>query len=158
MKVIRNKVFETNSSSTHSLTFNKKENDNFWSPNSELVIHSIDTNDYGIFSTLNEKVSYLVSQIINKYKYGALNYQDLINDVEEDWDFRRIKEYIRNNYNKEVVFPEKYYGDLDDIVLINHQLTDWYDLDDLLRDIYSYDHDFLEEVLSPSSKIVIGRD
>ena len=66
MKVIRNKVFETNSSSTHSLTFNKKENDNFLSPNSKLVIHFIDTNDYGVFSTLNEKVSYLVSQIINK--------------------------------------------------------------------------------------------
>ena len=69
-----------------------------------------------------------------------------------------IVSWARNNYNKEVVFPEKYYGDLDDIVLINHQLTDWHDLDDLLRDIYSYDHDFLEEVLSPSSKIVIGRD
>lgn len=158
MKIIRNKVFETNSSSTHSLTFNEKENYNFLNPNSKLVIEFIDTNDYGALCTLKEKVSYLVSQIINKYKYNALNYQDLVNDIKEDWDFIRIKDYVKEKYNKEVVFPDKYEGDLDDIVLINHQLTDWYDLDDLLRDIYSYDHDYLAEVLSPSSMIMIGRD
>lgn len=158
MKVIRNKVFETNSSSTHSLTFNKKENDNFLSPNSELVIHFIDTNDYGIFSTLNEKVSYLVSQIINKYKYDVLSYEDLIEEVEENYDFQRIKKYVKERYDKDIMFPEKYDGDLDNIVYINHQLTDWCDLDDLLTEIITYDHVLLDEVLSPSSSIKIGRD
>lgn len=158
MKIVRNKIFETNSSSTHSLTFNNKETYNFLSPNSKLVIEFIDTDDYFSLCTLQEKVSYLVSQIINKYKYGALNYQDLINDIEENWDFKRIKKYVKEKYNKEIVFPEKYEGNLDDIVIINHQLTDWHDLDDLLKDIYSYDHDYLAEVLSPSSIIVIGRD
>ena len=158
MKKVRNNIFETNSSSTHSLTFNTEENYNFLNPNSKLVIEFIDTDDYGYMSTLREKVSYLVSQIINKYKYGALNYQDLISDVEEDWDFKRIKEYVKEKYNKEIVFPEKYEGDLDDIVLINHQLTDWHDLDDLLKDIYSYSHDYLDEVLSPTTMIEIGRD
>lgn len=158
MKIVRNNIFETNSSSTHSLTFNNKENYNFLSPNSKLVIEFIDTNDYGSLCTLQEKVSYLVSQIIDKYKYGAWSYEDLINDIEENWDFKRIKEYVKGKYNKEIVFPTKYEGNLEDIVLINHQLTDWHDLDDLLKDIYSYDHDYLDEVLSPTTIIQIGRD
>ena len=69
MKIVRNNIFETNSSSTHSLTFNGKENYNFISPNSKLVIEFIDTDDWSYLCTLKEKVSYLVSQIINKYKF-----------------------------------------------------------------------------------------
>lgn len=158
MKKVRNRIFETNSSSTHSLTYNSKENYNFLSPNSKLVIEFIDTDDYASLCTLQEKVSYLVSQIINKYKYGAWSYEDLINDIEENWDFKKIKKYVKEKYNKEIVFPVKYDGNLEDIVLINHQLTDWNDLDDLLKDIYSYDHDYLDEVLSPTTIIQIGRD
>lgn len=158
MRKIRNAVFETNSSSTHSLTFNNKENYQYLEPNKKLVIQFIDTNDYGSLCTLREKVSYLVSQIMNKYKYGALNYEDLIEEVEKNWDFKRIKDFVKEKYGKEIVFPEEYKGNLEDIVLINHQLVDWHDLDDLLRDIYSYDHDYLDEVLSPSTIIEIGRD
>jgi len=159
MKRIRTGVFETNSSSTHSLTYyGDKENYNFIAPNSKLVIEFIDTNDCDSLRTLQEKVSYLVSQIINKYKYGAWSYEDLINDIEESWDFKRIKEYVKEKYNKEIVFPKKYEGNLEDIVLINHQLTDWNDLDDLLKDIYCYDHDLLDDILSPTTIIQIGRD
>ena len=56
------------------------------------------------------------------------------------------------------MFPEKYDGDLEEIVYINHQLTDWRDLDDLLTEIITYDHVLLDEVLSPNSSIEIGRD
>lgn len=158
MKIVRQSVFETNSSSTHSLTFNNSENYKFLSPNNKLVIEFINTDEGDCYATLKEKVSYLVSQIINKYKYNAWDYQDLINNVEENWDFKRLKEYVKGKYGKEIVFPKEYKGNLEDIVLINHQLVDWNDLDDLLRDIYSYDHDYLDEVLSPSTVIEIGRD
>lgn len=154
----RNGVFETNSSSTHALVYNNKENYDFLSPSSQLIINFVDTDDDTTYDTLREKVSYLVSQIINNYKDNVLSYKDLIEEVEGNYDFQRIKEYVKERYDKDIVFPEKYDGDLDNIVYINHQLTDWHDLDELLTEIVTYDHVLLDEVLSPSSSIEIGHD
>ena len=98
------------------------------------------------------------SQIINKYKYDVLSYEDLIEEVEENHDFQRIKKYVKERYDKDIVFHEKYEGNLEEIVYINHQLTDWRDLDDLLTEIITYDHVLLDEVLSPNSSIEIGSD
>lgn len=158
IRKIRNGVFETNSSSTHALVYNKNENYGFLSPSRQLIIDFVNANGIVTYNTLREKVSYLVSQIINKYKYYVLSYEDLIKEVEENYDFQRIKRYVKERYDKDIVFPEKYEGDLDEIVDINHQLTDWCDLDDLLTEIITYDHVLLDEVLSPSSSIKIGRD
>ena len=158
MRKIRNDIFETNSSSTHALVYNKEENYGFLSPSSQLIINFVNTDDDTTYDTLREKVSYLVSQIINKYKYDVLSYEDLIEELEEDYDFQRIKKYVKERYDKDIVFPEKYDGDLDNIVYIDHQLTDWCDLDDLLTEIITYDHALLDGVLSPSSSIKIGRD
>lgn len=154
----RNGVFETNSSSTHALVYNSKENYDFLSPSSQLIINFVDTDDDTTYDTLREKVSYLVSQIINNYKDNVLSYKDLIEEVEGNYDFQRIKKYVKERYDKDIVFPEKYEGDLDYIVNINHQLTDWHDLDELLTEIVTYDHVLLDEVLSPSSSIEIGHD
>lgn len=158
MRKIRSDIFETNSSSTHALVYNNKENYDFLSPSRQLIIDFVNANGFAIYSTLREKVSYLVSQIINKYKYNVLSYEDLIKEVEENYDFQRIKKYVKERYDRDIVFPEKYEGDLDEIVDINHQLTDWRDLDDLLTKIITYDHVLLDEVLSPSSSIELGRD
>ena len=158
IRKIRNGVFETNSSSTHALVYNSKENYGFLSPSSQLIINFVNTDDDTTYDTLREKVSYLVSQIINKYKYDVLSYEDLIEEVEENHDFQRIKKYVKEHYDKDIVFPEKYEGDLEEIVYINHQLTDWRDLDDLLTEIITYDHVLLDAVLSPNSSIEIGRD
>lgn len=158
MRKTRNDIFETNSSSTHALVYNKEENYGFLSPSNQLIINFVDTDDDTTYDTLREKVSYLVSQIINKYKYDVLSYEDLIEELEEDYDFQRIKKYVKERYDKDIVFPEKYDGDLDNIVYIDHQLTDWYDLDDLLTEIITYDHVLLDEVLYPNSSIKIGRD
>lgn len=157
IRKVRNGVFETNSSSTHALVYNKKENYDFLSPSRQLIIDFVNANGIVTYNTLREKVSYLVSQIINKYKYNVLSYEDLIKEVEENYDFQRIKRYVEEHYSKEIVFPKKYEGDLDEIVDINHQLTDWRDLDDLLRDMVTYS-DLLGEALSPSSSIELGRD
>lgn len=158
MRKIRSDIFETNSSSTHALVYNNKENYDFLSPSRQLIIDFVNANGFAIYSTLREKVSYLVSQIINKYKYNVLSYEDLLEGLENDYDFQRIKEYVKERYDRDIVFPEKYEGDLDEIVDINHQLTDWRDLDDLLTEIVTYDRSLLEVVLSPSSSIEIGRD
>lgn len=158
IRKIRNGVFETNSSSTHALVYNSKENYDFLSPSSQLIINFVDTDDDTTYDTLREKVSYLVSQIVNNYKDNVLSYKDLIEEVEGNYDFQRIKEYVKERYDKDIVFPKKYDGDLDNIVYINHQLTDWRNLDDLLTEIVTYDHILLDEVLSPSSSIEIGHD
>ena len=157
IRKIRNGVFETNSSSTHALVHSNEENHNFLNPSSQLMIDFVNANGIMTYSTLREKVSYLVSQIINKYKYNISSYEDLLRELECDYDFQRIKRYVMEHYNKEIVFPKKYDGDLDEIVDINHQLTDWRDLDDLLRDIVAYS-DLLGEVLSPYSSIKLDRD
>lgn len=154
----RNGVFETNSSSTHALVYNKEENYGFLSPSRQLIINFVNANGIVTYNTLREKVSYLVSQIINKYKYDVLSYEYLIEEVEKNHDFQRIKKYVKERYDRDIVFPEKYEGDLDEIVDINHQLTDWRDLNDLLTEIITYDHVLLDEVLSPSSSIELGRD
>ena len=157
IRKVRSGVFETNSSSTHALVHSNEENHNFLNPSSQLMIDFVNANGIATYSTLREKVSYLVSQIINKYKYDVSSYEDLLEELECDYDFQRIKRYVMAYYNKEIVFPKKYDGDLDEIVDINHQLTDWRDLDDLLRDMVAYS-DLLEEVLSPYSSIELDRD
>lgn len=158
IRKIRNGVFETNSSSTHALVYNKKENYDFLSPSRQLIINFVDTDEDTSYDTLREKVSYLVSQIINKYKNDVLSYEDLLEGLENDYDFQRIKRYVKERYDKDIVFPEKYEGYLEDIVNINHQLIDWRDLDELLTEIVTYDRSLLDVVLSPSSSIEIGRD
>lgn len=158
MKIIRNRVFETNSSSTHSLVYNDKENYKYLNPSSQLVIQFMNTDDEHMLCTLKEKVSYLVSQIISHYKYDVASYEDLIDEIKNDYDFQRVANYVKEKYNKDIVFPKTYTGDLDDIVLINHQLYWDGDFDDLLEDICSYNHDFLDDILSPTTMIEIGRD
>ncbi len=159
MKLERNKIFETNSSSTHALVITSNLNNEDYVPkNPTILIDFVNTDDEWSFCTLREKVSYLVSHIIRNYKYNVATYEDLIDQVKEDYDFKRISKYVKDRYDKDIVFPAKYDGDLDDIVEINHQLI-CNDLDDLLDDIIKDDyHDLLDDVLSPSTIIKMGRD
>lgn len=164
---IRFNTFETNSSSTHSLTLKNYNDEHYLSPSNKVIVDFIDTDDEYVLTTLKEKVSYLVSLIISRYKYDCLNYADLKQQIEENWEFRRIKDKVKEKFNKEVVLPEKYvtYDEddnpvedyLDDIVNINHQLFST-SLDESLRDMATYDRDLLDEALSPGTNIVFGRD
>lgn len=157
MKKIRNKTFETNSSSTHALTQSNINNNEYLPFGDTLKIKFFD--EERTCATLAEKVSYLVSHIISWYKYDVEDYDDLIRQVEENWDFKRIKYYIQDVYGKEIVFPKKYDGDIEDIVIINHQLQSWNrNLDEVLNDIINEDRDLLDEVLNSNKAIVFGRD
>lgn len=167
MKIIRQNIFETNSSSTHVLTIGKKQDD-YLSPSKTLVINFINTDKVFVLGTLKEKVSYLVSQIIDRYKYNALDYDDLKEQVENSFDFRRIVEYVENKYGKEVKLPKTYkvntyghddkeeYTDIDEIVNINHQIK-CSSLDELLDELVEK-QDLLDAVLRDDTYIEIGRD
>ena len=122
MKTKREKVFETNSSSTHSLIYTKY-NDSYLPASDKVIINFVDTNDDECYSTLREKVSYLVGQLINKYKWDCLNYEDLVEQVSNNYEFQELSSYVQEHFNKTIVFPEKYNGDLDEIVEINHQIV-----------------------------------
>lgn len=158
MKLVRNNVFETNSSSTHSLVVNNDRRiEDYTAKNSTILVRFINTDDESILTTLEDKVSYLVSHIVNHYKYNSATYEDLIEDVQNDWDFKRLESFVQEYYHKRIVFPVKYSGDLEDIVCINHQLLES-NLDDVLEDIVARERDYLGEVLATNSSIVFGRD
>lgn len=167
MKIIRQNIFETNSSSTHVLTIGKKQED-YLSPSKTLVVDFINTDDVFTLGTLKEKVSYLVSQIIERYKYDVYDYDDLKEQVENSPDFRRIADYVKDKYGKEVRLPKTYkiivykdengetYTNIDEIVNINHQIR-CSSLDELLDELV-YRQDLLDEVLRDDTYIEIGRD
>ena len=158
MKKIRNKTFETNSSSTHSLSYCGNVNlDTYIPVGNKIVIEFINTDDGGTFTTLKRKVSYLVSHIVNNYKYNCLDYEDLVEQVSNSYDFKRISNYVKNKYGKEVVFPKEYKGDIDEIVYINHQLLER-NLDGVLADLITEERDYLAEVLDPTQVIELGHD
>lgn len=158
MKKIRNKTFETNSSSTHSLSYCGNVNLDTYTPvGDKIVIEFINTDDGGTFTTLKRKVSYLVSHIINNYRYDCVDYTDLVEQVSNSYDFKRIANYVKNKYGKEVVFPKEYKGDIDEIVYINHQLLER-NLDGVLVDLVTEERDYLAEVLDPTQVIELGHD
>lgn len=158
MKKIRNKTFETNSSSTHSLSYCGNVNLDTYTPvGDKIIIEFINTDDGGTFTTLKRKVSYLVSHIINNYRYDCVDYADLVEQVSNSYDFKRIANYVKNKYGKEVVFPKEYKGDIDEIVYINHQLLER-NLDGVLADLITEERDYLAEVLDPTQVIELGHD
>ena len=158
MKKTRNKTFETNSSSTHSLSYCGNVNLDTYTPvGDKIVIEFINTDDGGTFTTLKRKVLYLVSHIVNNYKYNCLDYEDLVEQVSNSYDFKRISNYVKNKYGKEVVFPKEYKGDIDEIVYINHQLLER-NLDGVLADLITEERDYLAEVLDPTQVIELGHD
>ena len=93
MKKIRNNVFETNSSSTHALTTTNNLGKDYVPFGNTLKIRFF--NEEETLTTLADKVSYLVSHIISWYKWDVASYDDLIEQVKENSDFRRIEYYVR---------------------------------------------------------------
>ena len=156
MKKIRNGVFETNSSSTHALTIGRTLGENYAPFGDNIKIRWFDEED--TLTTLEEKVSYLVSHIASWYQYNAEDYEDLIEQVKNNWDFKRIEQYVLNNYGKRIVFP-KYDGDVENLTEINHQLISWnHSLNEVLEDLVDEERDLLAEVLQDGKDIEFGRD
>lgn len=156
MKKIRNNVFETNSSSTHSLTIGRSLGKDYVPYGKNLKIKWFD--EESTLTTLQEKVSYLVSHIASWYVYNAEDYEDLIEQVKDNWDFKRIEIYVKENFDKDIVFP-KYDGDIEDMIEINHQLISWnHSIDEVIEDMLTEERDYLGEVLQDGKDIEFGRD
>ena len=159
MKRIRRETFETNSSSTHALSIGKKLNNDYTPFGDTLKIYWMDTDDESVLNTLKEKVSYLVSHIASWYKYDVENYDELLEQIKSNYYFHMLEDFVKIKYNKQIVFPKTYEGDIEDIVNINHQLTSWnHSLTEILEDIVDEDRDYLAEVLEDGNNIVFGRD
>lgn len=156
MRKIRNSVFETNSSSTHALTIGRKLGKDYAPFGNNIKIRWFDEEE--TLTTLEEKVSYLVSHIASWYQYNAEDYEDLIEQVKNNWDFKRIEQYVSDNYGKKIVFP-KYSGNVEDLTVINHQLISWnHSLSEVLEDLVDEERDLLAEVLQDGKDIEFGRD
>lgn len=159
MKIFREKVFETNSSSTHSLVLTNIDDASYYPPGSKIAIVWADTDEDTCYVTLREKVSYLVSHIARKYKYNVYKYEDLLEEVRNDYEFKELEAFLRRlKDGYEIVFPEKI-DDLDDFLSINHQLIE-NDLEAVLDDLLTPEslEDKIGKVLSPNQKIELGRD
>lgn len=156
MKLCRYNIFETNSSSTHDLVVSGIHDD-YLPPNSTILVRFINTDDDTYYGTLQEKISYLVSHIVRRYINNASTYKNLIDDVKDSWDFKRLDDYVYDHFNKRIVFPEKYEYNLDDIVYINHQLLES-SLENVLDDLVRPENNLLDIVLDPNKAIRIGHD
>ncbi|MGN0967030.1 MAG: hypothetical protein ACI4OP_05575 [Candidatus Coprovivens sp.] len=159
MKTIRNFTFETNSSSTHALSIGNKLNSDYTPFGDTLKIYWMNTDDESVLNTLKEKVSYLVSHIASWYKYDAEDYDELLEQIKNNYDFRVLENFVRIKYKKQIVFPKTYKGDIEDIVNINHQLISYnHSLTEILEGIVDEDRNYLAEVLEDGNNIVFGRD
>ena len=159
MKKIRRETFETNSSSTHALSIGKKLDNDYTPFGDTLKIYWMNTDDENVLNTLKEKVSYLVSHIASWYKYDVENYDELLEQIKSNYYFHMLGDFVKIKYNKQIVFPKTYEGDIEDIVNINHQLTSWnHSLTEILEDIVDKDRIYLAEVLEDGNDIVFGRD
>lgn len=157
MKKIRNKTFETNSSSTHSLSIGHKLENKYVPKSDDIKIRWINTDDETVLTTLKDKLSYLVSHIANFYKYDVESYDELLEDIKSNYDFIELNDFVIKKYGKRITFPKSYKGDIEDIVNINHQLLG-NSLSEILNDIVNTNSCYLDKVLEDGNNIEFGRD
>lgn len=142
MKKIRKGVFETNSSSTHSICIAK--NVDLTIPKS---IH-FQTGDYGwendTLSSIQEKASYLYTGLINNYMIDEFNY---------------IVEVLKNK-NIDVTYDEIVYktDDWGTYYVNGGSIDHGYELKKFLVDISSSEDKILNFLFSPLSFIITGND
>lgn len=141
---IRKNVFETNSSSTHSLQIMKNPIKDYNLLASSIKISWIDTDDEYVLQTFSEKLSYLISQIANKLSWSCNTYEELLEELKDNYEYKEIAAYVKQKFNKEIRFPDNkngIYDDVEEIVGINHQLVPYNTFaiaDEVLDDLIGY--------------------
>lgn len=137
----RNKVFETNSSSTHCITVSDRNNGKY-----DLPI-TVKPDWYGEFgwqwetwSSIEEKLAYMIRCLI-AYDYTKETLQDKIKPIQE-----RL-------HSLGIDFELPTYDDWQD-GYVDHE--DWYQEE--MEDIYNNDNDLLNFLLSENSYIEGGND
>ena len=104
MKKIRQNVFETNSSSVHSLVISSEglEPSNLKiDPKTDHVIVNTQYfgKEYNIYSTQEDKLSYLITYIITALQYKYDNQEILEVELFKDYRFIYIENIIKNYCN-----------------------------------------------------------
>lgn len=128
MKQVRYGTFETNSSSTHSLIISDNKNEEYIPLAKHIKIEWIDTDDYYYLDSLRDKISYLVSHIANKVKYACNTYEELLEEIKDNYEYKQLEQYVKEKFDKEIRFPankDGIYDDVECIAEINHQLIPW---------------------------------
>lgn len=142
MKKIRNNVFETNSSSTHSITVGKNKNGeyNILPITVSPAWHGEFGWEFETWDTIEEKLAYMIRCLVC-YDYNKDNLQDKIRPIQEklhnlgiDFELPTYEEYM-DGY-------------------VDHE--DWYQEE--IEDIYKDDDTLLTFLLSDSSYIEGGND
>ena len=142
MKKIRNNVFETNSSSTHSITVGENKNRKY-----DILPITVNPDwnkgfgwQFEIWDTTKEKLAYMIRCLVH-YDFNEDNLQDKIKPIQErlhnlgiDFELPTYKEYT-NGY-------------------VDYK--DWYRKE--IENIYKDDDTLLTFLLSDSSYIVGGND
>ena len=142
MKKIRNNVFETNSSSTHSITVGENKNGEY-----DILPITVNPDWYGEFGwefatwdTIEEKLAYMIRCLVC-YDYDENTLENRIKPIQErlhnlgiDFELPTYEEY-RNGY-------------------VDHE--DWYQEE--IEEIYKDDDTLLTFLLSDSSYIEGGND
>lgn len=142
MKTVRNNVFETNSSSTHSITV--CEDNGKYKENLPIKVNPIWYGEFGwefeVWGTIEEKLAYMIRCLVC-YDYNKDNLQDKIRPIQErlhnlgiDFELPTYEEYM-DGY-------------------VDH--ADWYQ--DEIEDIYKDDNTLLTFLLSDNSYIEGGND
>ena len=104
MKKIRQNVFETNSSSVHSLVINSEglEPSNLKiDPKTDHIIVNTQYfgKEYNIYSTQEDKLSYLITYIITDLQRNYDNDEILAIELFKDYRFINIENIIKNYCN-----------------------------------------------------------
>lgn len=137
----RNKVFETNSSSTHSITVSDRNNGEY---NLPITVKPDWYGEFGwqweTWSSIEEKLAYMIRCLI-AYDYTEETLQDKIKPIQE-----RL-------HNLGIDFELPTYDDWQD-GYVDHE--DWYQEE--MEDIYNNDNDLLNFLLSENSYIEGGND
>lgn len=137
---IRNNIFETNSSSVHSLVLKKHK----YPKVDKIVIRPMQTDDM-VITDIEDKVSYLASFII----FNANIYGDLT-ELEDNYSWNSLKNKVKEILGCDIEFCEGYNPDA---IEINHQLQDCTDLWDLESELGP-----LETILDEATQIVVDHD
>ena len=120
MKVIRNGVFETNSSSSHAVALTRE---NSWQniiPDEDGIIHSYLGEygyDYDVLYTTAQKLSYLLTMISITYVlFWADNEEELNESIEgfyNDDNFLRIEKIVCERLGAKKIVIDDWYGYVD---------------------------------------------
>lgn len=181
MITIRKNVFETNSSSTHSLCLNRKGKLNIEKYKDTIFLPNLESYDWGpdILITPWEKLKYILVYLLQNYGYNQPDefldttyincdliykletikkYLNSVN-IEFPYPDLDIDEYIIDKKTKRILTYEQLVDQwfcYDNYIAIDHQ--SWYSSGEFIEKLLRNKEDFLIFIFGDDNFIIIGTD